>query len=120
MALKTVVIGASPNPERYAFKAVSKLTEHGHIAVPVGIKPGEIAGIPIRTGKPAVEDVHTVSLYVGPARQPEYYDYILGLSPSRIIMNPGTENDELKQKAESRGIEVLEACTLVLLSTGQF
>lgn len=117
---KTIVIGASPNADRYSFKAVTKLKEHGFEAVPVGIKEGEIAGISIIKGLPEIEDVHTVTLYVGPQRQADYYEYIFGLAPQRIIMNPGTENEELKKQAEEKGIEVLEACTLVLLSTGQY
>jgi len=117
---KTVVIGASPNPERYSFKAVSKLKEHGFEAVPVGIKDGEIAGTEIIKGQPKIEDVNTVTLYVGPKNQASYYDYIFSLTPQRLIMNPGTENGELKKLAEEKGIEVLEACTLVMLSTGQF
>lgn len=118
--MKTVVIGASTNPERYSFKAVNSLLDHGHEAVPVGIKSGEIRGLEILKGKPSIENVHTVTLYVGPANQPEYYDYIFSLNPKRIVFNPGTENSEFIKLAESKGIEATVACTLVLLSTGQF
>lgn len=117
---KTVVIGASSNPERYSYKAVSLLSEFEHDAIPIGIKSGEIEGHKIITERPLIPGVHTVSLYVGPQHQPDYYEYIFSLSPQRIIMNPGTENEELKKLAENKGIEVQEACTLVMLKTNQF
>jgi predicted CoA-binding protein len=117
---RTVVLGASPKPERYSNMAVRALTRNGFEAIPIGIREGEIAGISILTGMPKVEDVHTVTLYVGAKNQPGYYDYILGLNPKRIIFNPGAENDELHQLAQSKGIEVLEACNLVMLSVGNF
>ena len=117
---KTLVLGASPNPERYAYLATQRLTQYGHEAVPVGIRKGEIGGIEILSGKPEVEDVDTVTLYIGPARQPEYYDYIFSLKPKRIIFNPGTENPEFMRLAQVRGIETVEGCTLVMLSIGAY
>lgn len=117
---KTVVLGASERPDRYSNMAVRRLKESGHPIVAVGLKEGEIVGIPILKGHPEVEDVDTVTLYVGPANQIHYYDYILQLQPKRIIMNPGTENAELTKMAEEKGIDVIEACTLVMLSTGQY
>ena len=118
---KTLVLGASPNPERYSFKATTQLHAHGYEVVPVGIREGEIAGIPIRTDRPVPEDVHTVSMYIGPKRQPEYYDYILHqIKPKRILFNPGTENPELEALAQAEGIETERACNLVLLSLGAF
>lgn len=117
---KTLVLGATPNPERYAYLATNRLTKHGHEVVPVGIKHGNIGGIEILGGKPEVEGVDTVTLYIGPARQPEYYDYIFSLQPKRIIFNPGTENPELAQLAQERGIETVEGCTLVMLSIGAY
>ncbi|MFN0037455.1 MAG: CoA-binding protein [Saprospiraceae bacterium] len=117
---KTLVLGATPNPERYAYLATMRLAQHGHEAVPVGIRKGEIEGIKIREGKPQVEGVDTVTLYLGAARQPEYYDYIFSLQPRRIIFNPGTENPELAQLAQERGIETVEGCTLVMLSIGAY
>lgn len=117
---KTLVLGATPNPDRYAYRAVQRLLQHGHSVWPVGIRAGDISGIPILQGAPALEDVDTVSLYLGPARQPDYYPYILALKPKRIIMNPGTENPELRTLAESEGIEVVEGCTLVMLSIGNY
>ena len=119
---KTVIIGATPNRSRYAYLAAGRLTEHGHEIVPVGIKSGEVFGKPILDirQKPDIRQVDTVTLYIGPHRQPEWYDYILSLMPKRIIFNPGTENPEFEKKVERLEIEVVEGCTLVMLSTGQF
>jgi len=117
---KTVVLGASPNPDRYSFLAVNRLTAHGHPVVAIGKRAAQIGDIPISTDHPSQEDVDTVTLYMNPGNQKEYYDYIIGLHPKRIIFNPGTENDELAKMAEDKGIDTLEACTLVLLSTGQY
>ena len=119
---KTVVIGASPNPGRYAYKAAFDLNDHGHEFIPVGIKKGVLHGkqiLDIRTS-PAVTDVDTVTMYIGPQHQPPYYDYILSLQPKRIIFNPGTENPEFEKLAQAKGIETEEACTLVLLSIGSY
>jgi len=116
----TLVLGASTNPERYSYRAVSKLLE-SHIPVTaVGNKPGEIDGVPIHTTPVSVKGIDTVSLYLNAGKQVMYYDYILGLNPRRIIFNPGTENPELEELARKQGIETLEACTLVLLSIGRF
>lgn len=119
---KTVVLGASPNPSRYAYTAANMLHERDIPFVPVGIKTGEILGVPIQNlrEKPSLSDVHTVTLYIGPHNQEEWYEYILSLKPKRIIFNPGTENQELMDLAKSNGIEATRACTLVLLSTGQY
>ncbi|MBC7774851.1 MAG: CoA-binding protein [Phycisphaerae bacterium] len=117
---KTIVIGASPNSARYAYLATMRLAQHGHEVVPIGIRKGEIEGIKIVEGKPEEEGVDTVTLYLGPARQPEYYDYIFSLKPKRIIFNPGTENPEFEQMAKERGIETVEGCTLVMLSIGAY
>lgn len=116
----TVVLGASANPQRYAFLAVSRLKAHGHPVVAIGKREAQIADTPVIKDHPPVENVDTVTLYLNPQRQKEYYDYILQLRPKRIIFNPGTENEELEQLASGHGIEPLEACTLVLLSTGQY
>lgn len=117
---KTLVLGATPNPERYAHEAVRRLVRHGHPTIPVGIRTGEIEGLYILTGMPQEDGVDTVTLYVGPARQPAYYDYILGLHPKRIIFNPGAENPELARRAQAQGIETVEGCTLVMLSIGAY
>lgn len=116
---KTVVLGASTKETRASNQAVHKLTRYGHEAVPLGIKKGAIGSITIINDFPAVEGVHTVSLYLNPLRQQEYYPYILDeLKPKRIIFNPGTENKELAKLAADKGIETENACTLVLLSVG--
>ena len=122
MEKKTVVIGATPNQSRYAYLAANMLREYDHEIVPIGIKQGEVAGkeiLDIRK-KPAVNGLDTVTLYIGPRHQPEWYNYILSLKPKRIIFNPGTENDEFEQLAEENGIEALQACTLVLLRSLQY
>lgn len=119
---KTVVVGATPNPGRYAYLAANMLKEYKHEVVPLGIKEGDVAGagiLDIRK-KPAIEGVDTITLYIGPQRQPEWYDYLLGLKPRRIIFNPGTENEEFEKLAEAAGVAVEEACTLVLLRSRQF
>jgi hypothetical protein len=117
---KTVILGASTNPNRYAYIAAKDLTRHQHEIIPVGIKKGEVFGKEILTDKPEIADVDTITLYIGPQNQPEWYDYILSLKPKRIIFNPGTENQELCKLAKENNIESLEACTLVMLSTGQY
>ncbi|MGL5891069.1 MAG: CoA-binding protein, partial [Bacteroidia bacterium] len=88
--------GASENPERYSNRAVRMLKQHGHEVVAVGLRNGEIDGIEIKTGHPAEENVNTVTLYVGPANQPAWFDYIASLKPQRLILNPGTENETIK------------------------
>src|SRR5919112_4317378 len=117
---KTLVLGASDNPERYSFRAAHMLKNHGHEVVPVGIRKGQVAGMAIHTDRPQLTDIDTVTLYVGPRNQPAWYDYILDLQPKRILFNPGTENPELERMAQARGIRTEEACTLVLLSIGQY
>jgi uncharacterized protein len=118
---KTLVLGATDNPDRFAYRAAHSLLRHGHDIALVGIKKGEIAGRSIINDKETpVGEVDTVTLYVGPRNQPEWYDYILKLRPKRIIFNPGTENPELEKMARNKGIETLEACTLVMLSVGAY
>lgn len=117
---KTLVLGASDNPARYSFLAIQKLRRYGHPVVAVGRKVTSVADIAVEKEKKAFEGVDTVTLYLNPTHQKEYYDYILSLKPRRIIFNPGAENDELAALAEKNNIEPLEACTLVMLSTGQY
>ncbi|MBA3682168.1 MAG: CoA-binding protein [Bacteroidetes bacterium] len=117
---KTLVIGASENPERYAFKAMTSLSKHGVENIGLGLKEGEVAGSKIVTGKPQFTDIDTVTLYVGTRNQGEWIDYLIGLKPKRIIFNPGTENPEFYAKATKAGIECVEGCTLVMLSIGNF
>lgn len=119
---KTVIIGATTNPSRYAYVAAGMLTEYKHEIVPIGIKRGEVYGTAILdiNQRPSVSDVDTVTLYIGPQHQPQHYDYILGLKPKRVIFNPGTENPEFEKMVEESGAEAWEACTLVLLRSGQY
>jgi len=117
---KTVILGATENPDRYAYRAAHSLARHGHPIELVGQKEGSAAGAPIRTGQPPLRDVDTVTLYVGTRNLPPLYDYILSLRPKRIIFNPGTENSELQQRAEAQGIQTVYGCTLVMLATGQY
>lgn len=118
--MKTLIIGASTNPERYAFKAANSLLAHGHEIVLVGQKEGEIQGHKIQTNYPDFEDIDTLTMYVGVKNQPALYDFILKQKPRRIIFNPGTENPEFESMAQAKGIETEEACTLVLLAIGQY
>ena len=117
---KTLIIGATPNPERYAYKAAHMLKAKGHDIVNIGIKKGELAGVDIE--KPAIpyHDIDTITLYIGKDVQKEYYQYILDTNPKRVVFNPGAENQELEDLLTKQGIEPVEACTLVLLSTGQY
>lgn len=117
---KTLVLGASTNPQRYSFLAVNKLMANQQPVVALGKREGIIGTTKIETEKQPFTDIDTVTLYLNPTNQKEYYDYILSLHPKRIIFNPGTENEELEVLAEQKGIKVEEACTLVLLSTGQY
>ncbi|MFW6310381.1 MAG: CoA-binding protein [Prolixibacteraceae bacterium] len=117
---KTLVIGASANPVRYSHMAVHQLRANHHEVIGLAKRKGNVADIEIQTEFPAGEDVHTVTLYVGPQHQPEYYEPLLQLKPKRVIFNPGTENDEFNRRLTAAGIEAIEACTLVMLSTGQY
>ncbi len=119
MEKKTLVIGASPRSHRYSHKAVLALRAHGHDIVALGLHPGVIGDTPIVVERPP-GSFDTVTLYVGPGHQPGYYDYIMGMRPRRVIFNPGTENPEFQQMLASSGIIAEEACTLVLLSIGQY
>ncbi len=120
MSKTTLVIGASENPERYSFKAINKLVENKHPVVAIGLRPGNVAGIPIQKELGTKEDIHTVTMYVGPKHQPGYFDIIAELKPQRIILNPGTENPEIEMFAQQHNIDILHACTLVMLSTKQY
>ena len=120
MKKKTLILGASTNPSRYAYLAAHKLVNFGHPIINVGIKTGEVAGVSIE--KPSVihTDIDTITLYLGKAHQLDLYDYIIQTKPKRIIFNPGTENAELENLAHNSGIETIIACTLVMLSTNQY
>ena len=117
---KTLVLGASDNPSRYSYLAVNRLRSHGHPVVAIGKKNAMVSDVPIEKEKKDWKDVDTVTLYLNPIHQQQYYDYILSLRPKRIIFNPGAENDELADLAIKNGISPIEACTLVMLSTNQY
>jgi hypothetical protein len=119
---KTVIIGATNNKARYAYRAAEMLAEYNIEFVPVGIKSGEVIGKPILDLRklPVVEDVDTVTLYINATHQPMWYNYILSLTPRRVIFNPGTENETFELMLEENHVEAVEACTLVLLRSGQF
>ena len=120
VAKKTVVLGASDNPARYSYLALKKLQAHNHPVVAIGKKKGKVGDVAIQTDHLPVEGVDTITLYLNPQNQKEYYDYILELKPNRIIFNPGTENDDLIKQAKDNGIEPVIGCTLVMLSTGMY
>jgi predicted CoA-binding protein len=117
---KTLVLGATPSSDKYAYLAANRLVSKGHSIVNVGIREGEVAGVPIEKPETIHTDIDTITLYVGPQHQEELYDYILNTHPRRIIFNPGNENSKLKRMANEKGIETEYACTLVLLSIGQY
>ncbi len=117
---KTVVIGASTNESRYSFKAVKLLLKYAHTVVPLGIKEGTIKGYKIIIGKPKIENVHTITMYVGSKRQNDYYDYIISLKPKRVIFNPGTENPEFYNLLKKENIEIVQNCTLIMLNSNNF
>ena len=117
---KTLVLGASTKPDRYAFKAINMLVDKGHSVVAIGQNVGEVAGISIKTKNIPLKNIDTVTLYLNPIRQRDYYNYILETKPKRVVFNPGTENPEFYQLLKANGIEVEIACTLVLLATNQY
>ena len=116
----TLVIGASPKPERYSNAAVKLLQAYGHPVIALAKRAGFIGSVPIRTNVPADEPIHTVTLYVGPQHQPEYYDFLLKLKPRRVIFNPGTFNEELENMLQKEGIEPVEHCTLIMLRSNEY
>ncbi len=118
--MKTLVIGASPNPMRYAYKAVRALREHDIEVVAIGKRETTIEDVQVVTDKPRIDGLHTVTLYVGPQNQGSYVNYILSLKPKRIIFNPGTYNEDLITKAEQSGIACIKDCTLVMLATDSY
>ncbi|WP_072992464.1 CoA-binding protein [Flavobacterium segetis] len=117
---KTLVLGATTKPERYAFKAINMLVDKGHSVLALGQNAGEVAGIKIQTKAFPLKNIDTVTLYLNPTRQRDYYNYIVETKPKRVIFNPGTENPEFYQLLKLNDIKVEVACTLVLLSTNQY
>lgn len=117
---KTLVLGASENPSRYSYLAVQRLRSHNHPVVAIGKKLTRVADVRIEKSKIPFTDIDTVTLYLNPQHQKEYYDYILSLNPKRIVFNPGAENNELATLANEKGIATIDACTLVMLTTNQY
>jgi len=118
--MKTLVLGASLNPNRYSYLALQRLAANGIETLAIGLRPGNVAGINIVTQQVDFKNIDTVSLYLNPKNQEDYYQYIIGLNPRRVLFNPGTENPGFYKLLEANGVMVEEACTLVLLSTGQY
>ncbi len=118
--MKTLVIGASHKPIRYSYMAVKMLNDYNHEVVALGRKAREVEDWEILEGKPDLENIHTITVYLNALNQEEYYDYFLQLKPERVIFNPGAENRELETLLNKNGIETIEACTLVMLRTGQY
>ena len=117
---KTLVLGASTKPDRYAFKAVTMLVDKGHSVLALGQNAGEVAGVKIQTKAIPLKNIDTVTLYLNPTRQRDYYNYIVEAKPKRVIFNPGTENPEFYSILEKNNIQYEVACTLVLLATNQY
>ena len=120
MVKKTLVLGASLNPDRYSNIAIRRLVLNKIDVIAIGLKQGKINKIHIQNNLTLHENIHTVTLYLNLERQKEYYSYIISLNPKRVIFNPGTENSELYKLLEKESISYIEACTLVLLSTNQY
>ena len=120
----TLVLGASDHPYRYACIAINRLLDYGHAVLALGKRPGKVRDVEILTDTNdsvfSDVEVDTISLYLNPANQRMYYDWMLNLNPSRVIFNPGTENHELSELLLQHGIKPVQACTLVMLSTGQY
>lgn len=117
---KTLVLGATTKPDRYAYKAINALVQKGHTVLAIGQNTGEVAGVKIYTKAIPVKNIDTVTLYLNPSRQLDYYNYIIEAQPKRVVFNPGTENPELYQLLELNNIKAEVACTLVLLATNQY
>ncbi|MBK8470805.1 MAG: CoA-binding protein [Sphingobacteriales bacterium] len=118
--MKTLILGASDNPERYAYQALRLLRHYEHEVVAIGNRTAKVLDVAIHNTPQNTGGIDTITIYLRPDRQTAYYDYILSLQPRRIIFNPGAENAELEQKAQQNGIKTENACTLVLLRTGQY
>ena len=118
----TLVLGASPQADRYSHQAVLLLKRCGYEVLALGNRSGTIGDVPIYTnwGTLPTTTIDTITLYIGAERQADYYNYILSTRPRRIIFNPGAENPALEQLARATGIQTLDACTLVMLRTNQY
>lgn len=116
----TLVLGASVNTERYSNKAIHKLRANNHEVFALGAQKGIVLDVTIEVEKLPFKNIDTVTLYLNPTRQKEYYNYVIGLKPTRVIFNPGTENKEFEELLEAHNIKTEVACTLVLLSINQY
>lgn len=117
---KTLVLGASWNPARYSHIAIHRLRAAGHPVLGLGRRKARVSDVEIETSPFPIEDLDTITLYMNAMHQREFYDYILSLHPRRVIFNPGAENSELAALLAEKGIASMEACTLVMLATGQY
>lgn len=120
MIKKTLVLGASNNPGTYSFLAIDKLLANNHDVRAIGIKECEVMGVKIENTKKIYQKIDTVTLYLNKSNQRNYYDYIVGLKPNRVIFNPGTENIELEKILKENDISFERSCTLTLLAIGQY
>ncbi len=120
MVKKTLVLGASLKEKRYSYLAIHRLVDHGHSVLAVGLREGVVAGVNIQSTLSVMHDIDTITLYLNPQNQKQYYNTILSIKPKRVIFNPGTENPELYQLLRSEHIAIEVACTLVLLATNQY
>jgi predicted CoA-binding protein len=120
MMKPTVILGASDNPSRYSYMATERLMQCGYRVFPIGIKKGNIQGVSIINDKPELKDIDTITIYLSVAKQKNWYPYIFQLNPKRIIFNPGAENKELEEMAIAKGIDCMNACTLVMIAVGNY
>ena len=116
----TLVIGASVKPNRFSNIAVRNLLQHKIPVFAIGLREDEIYGVLIKKPFPQLENIDTVTMYIGVKNQPDYYNYILQLKPRRVIFNPGTENPDFERSLSEQGVEVVEGCTLIMLSDGTY
>jgi len=117
---KTLVLGGSPNPSRYSYLAINKLREHHHPVWAIGKRPAQVADVTVLQEMKPIEGLDTVTVYLNKDNQKNYYDFVISQHPRRVIFNPGAENPEFEKILIDHDVEVIEACTLVLLATGQF
>ncbi len=117
---ETLVIGASLKPNRYSNIAITRLRNNEQTTKAIGLREGEVEDVKIETKLKDFQNIDTVTLYLNPKRQRDYYEYIISLNPRRVIFNPGTENPDFYKMLRENKIQVEVACTLVLLSTNQY
>lgn len=120
MKFTTLVLGASTNPDRYSYLAIHSLVSRNHQVIAVGNSDGEVKGVQIKRTVPKIEDLDTLTLFINPTNQKSYYDRIIQQKPKIIIFNPGAENEELEILAMENGIEFINACTILMLTTGNY